>query len=239
MSPGFWREFSRQGRGLNPQSRGERPKTTRQNRVYKEEQLMATHETVRKMTDGQRSDIIATMVAAIPDLTFDEAQRGVIGNKGPFVADIRAVFERHRRKGVAYPAVGQTFELTLQPVRGKEMVRRFGYESRGWEFRGKDIIVPQTRRFKLVQVNYCRELEEIRTRLVEHGKVPEGQWITAFKAAYPEPDGLGPVGVADPSWVDPGGGASFPVVLTDGSLGFGWADGGRGARWRWLVEVSK
>lgn len=59
---------------------------------------METRETVRMMTDGQKSDIIATMVGAIPELTFDEAQYGVIGDKGSFVADIREVFAKRQAR---------------------------------------------------------------------------------------------------------------------------------------------
>ena len=58
-----------------------------------------TQGTVRKMTDGQRSDLIATMVGVIPsDLTFNEAQ-AIIGNKGPFVRDIRKSFAKRRIQG--------------------------------------------------------------------------------------------------------------------------------------------
>jgi len=67
-------------------------------------------ETVRGMTEGQRSDIIATMVGAIPGLNFDEAQ-GIIGNKGPFVTDINAVFKRHTGKPV--PAANTSTELNI------------------------------------------------------------------------------------------------------------------------------
>ncbi|MDO8470618.1 MAG: hypothetical protein Q7S63_01420 [bacterium] len=57
---------------------------------------MTAHGTVRRMTDGQKSDIIATITGVIPsDLSFDEAQT-IIGAKGPFVAEIREVFKRRR-----------------------------------------------------------------------------------------------------------------------------------------------
>jgi hypothetical protein len=61
------------------------------------------------MTDGQRSDLIATMVSAMPSLSFDQAQ-GIIGNKGPFVADIRKVFERYTKH---VPDVQSTAEFTI------------------------------------------------------------------------------------------------------------------------------
>lgn len=57
---------------------------------------METHETVRRMTSDQRSEIIAIMIGVIPDMSFDEAQYGIIDDREPFVADIRTVFEMRR-----------------------------------------------------------------------------------------------------------------------------------------------
>ena len=209
---------------------------------------MATRETVRVMTDGQKSDLLATMAGAIPPLTFDEAQ-GIIGAKGPFVADVRSAFERAKARLVGaptpqptYPMIAAVFELTLDGDDSKNqplaMVRRDGY-SGNWKHKGPVVKGQHTRRFKLVQVGYCRNLDEVRQKLVAHGEIPEGQWREAFKAAYPTPDGAGPVGIADPSWLDSDGGADFPYVYSDGSSYFHWADDGRIERWRWLVAVGK
>ncbi len=55
---------------------------------------MKTHETVRQMTHGQFKDIVATMVGAVPELTFDEAER-LVGDKGNLVVSIREAVERH------------------------------------------------------------------------------------------------------------------------------------------------
>src|SRR3989344_6033266 len=173
---------------------------------------MATHETVHMMTDRQKSDIIATMMGAIPPLTFDEAQ-GIIGEKGPFVAEIRNAFERRRKKIPAaklpHYADGEVFEMTLdgdalenQPL---EMVRREGYIG-NWKDHGPvgQGIVP--RRFKWVAVGYQSNLEAVQTALPPHGKIPEGQWREAVKQMF-EPDREHPRGIADPSWRYPYGGA--------------------------------
>ena len=69
------------------------------------------NETVRAMTDGQRSDIIATMVTAMPTLNFDQAQ-AIIGNKGLFVADIGAAFKRNTGKPVSV-AQAVTTQFTI------------------------------------------------------------------------------------------------------------------------------
>lgn len=50
----------------------------------------------RKSTEGQRSDILQLLLQSIPkDLSYDDAQFGIIGAKKSFKDDIRAVFEKH------------------------------------------------------------------------------------------------------------------------------------------------
>lgn len=56
---------------------------------------MKKSETVRSATNGQRNDVSATLTQCIPaNLTFDDAQN-IIGRKGPFMADIRALFAKY------------------------------------------------------------------------------------------------------------------------------------------------
>lgn len=143
----------------------------------------------------------------------------------------------------AYPADGEIFELTLNgdvpendPI---EMVRRDCYDPAGWKYIGKKVTGKQVRRFKLVRVGRCRNLNEVREKLVAHGSIPEGQWREAFKTAYPEPDENSPVGFADPSWVDPDGNANFPYIYGGGNSDFRWADNDFNEDRRWLVGVSK
>ena len=143
----------------------------------------------------------------------------------------------------AYPKVGEIFELSFdgdvpenQPL---EIVRYFGYDpDDGWKHKGLRVGGKQTCRFKLVQVGYCRNLDEVKERLKAHGKNPGGQWMKAFKMAYPQPDGNGPIGIADASWVDPRGRARFPMVFSGGDLCLLWADIDQGGDWRWLVAVE-
>ena len=63
---------------------------------------METHETVRQMTQGQLKDIVATLVGAIPELTFDEAKR-VVGNKGDLVVSVREAIERRAGRSSEAP----------------------------------------------------------------------------------------------------------------------------------------
>lgn len=139
------------------------------------------------------------------------------------------------------PADGVEFELTIGTIDPLEMVRSDGDDPTEWKFTGSKV-VPQTRMFKLVRTGSCTDLDEVREKLAENGSIPEGQWREALKKAFPRNDGQGPIGIADPSWVDPDGDARFPVLGGDGgpwSSSFVWADSGRGEGWRWLVEVGK
>ncbi|MDP2587789.1 MAG: hypothetical protein Q8P33_03380 [bacterium] len=137
-----------------------------------------------------------------------------------------------------YPSIGEVFELTLEPVKALEMVKSDGYNPEGWQFRGKEITKPETRKFKLVQVGYCDSFEQLQKKLKKHGKSPQGQWREAYKKAFPEPDGQGPVGFADPSWLSPDRRARFPFVRTGGASVFFCADYGFHEYWRWVVEVE-
>lgn len=143
-----------------------------------------------------------------------------------------------------YPKNGEVFELTLDGAAHDplEMVRRcYGYtkEWRHWWHTGAKVVGIHTRRFELVSVGYGIRLEEVRRKLEGKGEVPGGQWIQAFKQAYPEPDGKGPVGVADPAWVDSADGfVYFPYVDSYGNSYFCWAGHDFDKKWRWLVALS-
>ncbi|MBI4095061.1 MAG: hypothetical protein HY435_02620 [Candidatus Liptonbacteria bacterium] len=196
------------------------------------------------MTDGQRNDIIATMVGAMPSLNFDEAQ-AIIGNKSPLVAGVGDAFKRYSSASVTtlrptIPNVGVEFELSLDAgsVDPLEMVRGDGYDPKDWQFKGTRPQGKQTRRFKLVAVGYQPNLDAVRSALKAHGVIPEGQWREAFRQAYPKPDGKGPIGFADLSWVSPDGNRFFPYLDVGGERwlsDFDWAGISRRGVWRWLV----
>ncbi len=141
-----------------------------------------------------------------------------------------------------YPQVGEVIELTLNGDDPKNvplgMVRDFGYYSDGWKHKGKTVTGTQTRRFMLVKVGYQSNLAEARKALeTAHGPTPEGQWLQAFRAEYPTPDGNGPVGIADSAWAGPRGYADFPFVGSNGRPRFGWPGRGLREAWRWLVPA--
>ncbi len=144
----------------------------------------------------------------------------------------------------AYPATGKVFELTLNgsdpathPI---EMVRRDGYDNpEKWRFTGKQLDRIKTRSFKLVEIGYQPNFDAACKALKSHGTIPSGQWREAFKARDQKPDGKGPIGVADPSWVSPDGTVNFPCVYGDGESIFHWTDDDFSDRWRWLVGGVK
>jgi len=143
-------------------------------------------------------------------------------------------------KTATHPEVGQVFELTLteDQLDGEKMADNFGHNfASGWQYTGQK---PEatTGKFKLVQVGFCNNLQEVAAKLKEHGDTPAGQWLQAFKAAYPDPDSKDPIGVADPSWVNPRGHVNFPFVVADGDANFFWTDSYLNRYWRWLVRCK-
>jgi len=89
-----------------------------------------------------------------------------------------------------------------------------------------------------VSIGYQLNLKAAKAALgAKHGPTPSGQWMKAFKDAYPKPDGKSPVGVADASWVDSSGNARFPAVLSDGKPCFDRTVCDLDEDWCWLVAV--
>lgn len=139
-----------------------------------------------------------------------------------------------------YPSTDEPFPLTIAtPFTGIDMVRLDGFSDwKKWKFSGKEIILPQTNQFKLVQIGYQPNWEAVKAALAHHGIIPQGQWRRAFKEAYPHHDGKGPIGVADASWVSPHGPVRFPSVYSDGATDFYWTAYDFRVSWRWLVAVQ-
>lgn len=205
----------------------------------------------RLMTDDQKKDIFSAMVEAFPPLTFYEA-RDIIGNRSSFIAEIRSALEKERKRHRPfYPVNGEVFELTIdgnasenQPLEiARREDRHFGskkwqHVGKKWQHVGKLVTGTQTRRFKLISIVSCREFADITRELARHGTIPEGQWCEALQATY-QHDKEGPLGVADPSWVNPGGGTCFPSIISNGDSCLYWTGDTFSNSWRWLVGVSE
>ena len=141
-----------------------------------------------------------------------------------------------------YPKEGEAFELTLDgdaPENAPlEVVRSFGYDPTGWSHNGPTVTGKQTRQFMLVGIGYQPNLAAAKSALeAKYGPTPEGQWMKAFKDAYPEANGVNPVGVADASWVLPNGCAYFPFVSSGGKPYFRWTVSYLVEGWLWLVPA--
>ncbi len=204
----------------------------------RQEQLMTTYETVRRMTDPQRGDLIATMAGVIPsDLSFDEAQ-AIIGNKGPFVAEIRDAFAKRRLNAV--PADDEWFELEVDDdVNPMSVVTTAGYDQKGWTYLGPKLSGKQTLRVKLVHLGYVRNLKEAEKKADEFGyRLVEGQAREPFKARFPKPDGKGFVVFGGSQWQDPNGDARVAYLRDfkgEWDSYFHWSVSGFLGHWRWLV----
>lgn len=197
---------------------------------------------MQPMSPKQTKELGSKLVQMMPDdLDHDQAQAVIDSPETlrEFLGGLRALHAIP-----PYPAVGEIFELTLdgdapenQPL---EMVSRDGYDHPElWSHNGERVVGVQTRRFKLVEVGFCKNLDEVKEKLAPHGTIPEGQWREAFKKRFRKPDGKGPIGFADSSWVDPRAFVYFPFVDADGGSLFYWADYDFYADWRWLVGVRK
>lgn len=140
-------------------------------------------------------------------------------------------------ESMTYPANGE-FNLSIpEPFTGLEMVSKNGFTG-SWRFIGQEITAPQAKRFKLVTIGRQPNFEAVKTKLAEHGAIPQGQWCRALKRVYPKHCGE-QIGVADASWLDPDNDTHFPFIDSDGVECFGRASPNSffSANWWWLVEV--
>lgn len=196
------------------------------------------NKTVPKMTDKQRSDLIATMAGAIPaDLSFDEAQ-AIIGKEGPFVADIREVFA----KRCAIPGDDVWFDLEVDNnINPMDLVTAAGHNISGrQQYLGPEFFSGKlTYRVKLVRLGYVGDLKEARRKADEMGyRLVEGQAREPFKTMFPKSDGKGPIIFGGSEWQDPYGRASVTFLHSfevEWDSLFRLSSNVFHDNWRWLV----
>lgn len=216
---------------------------------------MADDQGTESVMIGEQVGTICTIIEhAIPIkvISFDDANAILGKNREAFIAAIRKAFLKKRlRKHIPVapsqrseqlivaniPAVGVEFELTLdgdtmQPERCCDGMT-------GWEYKGFTIIGKYTRRFKLVRIGYCKDIDDVKKQLQLIGGSPSSQWMLAFRAKYSKHDNRGPIGVCDPSWeLDRIPGTYFPSFFGGiAGIHFSRRDLARDESWRWLVEV--
>ena len=139
-----------------------------------------------------------------------------------------------------YPADNEVFTLTIaKPFTGMSMVRDDGFKMwHEWKFVGQEITQPRTGRFKLFTTQRSIDFSMVKSKLVLHGAIAQGQWRRALAAAYPKAVSNGPIGVADASWVEPSPTSQFPFILDEGEESFDHVEDMFDGTWRWLVEVK-
>ncbi|MEK9134760.1 MAG: hypothetical protein AAB451_00415 [Patescibacteria group bacterium] len=167
-----------------------------------------------KATDGQRRDIAATIVAAIPhDLSFKEAQE-IIGGKGPFIANIREVFTSRRLTIV--PAGGVWFNLEVIDVDPMTVVALANYEVKDWKYLGPQYTGKRVRRVKLIHLGHNNNLNEARARADGMGyRLVGGQMMEPFRNKFPKYNDTGPIVFGGDEWLNPHGETRVVAYLHD------------------------
>jgi len=204
---------------------------------------MADDQGTDSVMTGEQFGTICTIIEhAIPIkvISFEDANAILGKNREAFVAAVREAFLKKRlRKHIVtnIPRVGVEFELTLN---GDTMPpERCCDGMTGWKYKGFTIIGEYTRRFKLVRMSHCKDIDDVKKQLQLIGGSPYSQWMFAFKAKYSKHDNDGPIGVCDPSWeLERIPGTYFPSFF-GGITGihFSRCDLAKDESWRWLVEV--
>jgi hypothetical protein len=138
-----------------------------------------------------------------------------------------------------YPKTGEVFELTLNPNAPENTPLGIINLPETWKHNGKVVTSKETKLFMLVSIRSWFCLAQARCELEDlYGPTPEGQWIKAFKGAYPVTDFNKSVYIADGSWIHQSGDAYYPCVNQIGELSLRCAKSVTSREW-WLVEVKK
>lgn len=146
------------------------------------------------------------------------------------------LYARFRRP--RFPKVGEVFTLTAkEEITGLSLVTDFGYDSKGWRTIATTIKAGTTGRFVLLSVGYQPSRFRVdRACMARAGGPVSGCWLKVFDEKFGS-NGYNPVGVADPSWLNPGGLSDFPVVYEGGERRFHSADSDYTDRWVWLCAA--
>lgn len=150
-------------------------------------------------------------------------------------------------KIITVPGIEVPFELTLKaPIQGLRLLELFGCDTQGWDYKGPVMTGPLTRKFMLVSVGKSSYLPTVICRLTAWPNETQGQWLEAFRRAYPQNDGQGPIGVADPSWIvlhtANGDNQKYFPRLLPAARGwdpyFSYLSLNDEVEWRWLIELK-
>lgn len=212
--------------------------------------MTATHETVREMTQGQLKDIVATLIGAIPDLTFDEAQ-AVIGDKGSLISGVGEAFERFRIRPtpvLSSPDPVETLTISV-PYAGSQTIARLLKTGKyDWtnesttdrNFPAGDKSGEETVELSLVHFGRTfQNGDEVIRALDEAEFIPAlPAHLLALGAAKPDLQRQFPIAALGQTWTDPDG--CRHVVALDGHayeryVDLGWVEDVWHEDWRFLA----
>ena len=195
---------------------------------------------MEKMSVGQARELHSRLVRCAPDdLDTDLAQ--ALNDASPeiireFLAGLKTL-----QVFCSVPEDGEEFELSLDgnAVDPLAMVRKDGYSGE-WQFNGPKVEGVQTRRFQLVRLGYCPNLDEAKAKAQTRGyRLAEGEWREAFRKRFLRPAVGDLIAFGGSGWSDPYGGRGFPYLdESDGAWDsdFDWVGSGFDEDWRWLVS---
>ncbi|MFA6537158.1 MAG: hypothetical protein WCT18_02030 [Patescibacteria group bacterium] len=160
----------------------------------------------------------------------------------------------HQRETYSVPVIysGEIFELTLYNGLADNpglVFRDYDHGGVHTRFGGKQINACEIgqHQFQLVEVGDQENMEAVVKELEQFGKIPCGQWIEAFRFRFPLSDGLGNIGVADPSWITTvwaGDATSYPMLTNYSGQDkpwkptWFWKHEKVSKGFRWLVQVD-
>jgi hypothetical protein len=143
---------------------------------------------------------------------------------------------------IEVPEVLSRFNLTMaevvDPLKMASADSACGGE---WRYTGAGVVAPKSKTCMLVKVGNQPGLAHVSAELeaLKLGNAAQGQWRKAFKDTFPQPDGRGPIGFLDTSWVQDGL-ECFPSLYPSAN-GRWWEErwtfvgGSFYHRWRWVV----
>jgi hypothetical protein len=175
---------------------------------------MKNHETVQPMTAEQFGDIIATMVVAVPRLSFEQAQ-AIISEKGPFATEIRSLFR-------LWQTVREQFFLAVNhknilPDFVQEWMGQWmNLESTTWKYIGPSFSGVRNYNVELVRLGSYSpyyNLDHIRKIAQERNcRLLEGQAVIPFMARFLQSDRFLPIIFGGSEWENKNGDANVIVI---------------------------
>ena len=135
-------------------------------------------------------------------------------------------------------AIGEQFPF-FDPL---ALIHKCGHSlSGGGQCCGRTLIGPQSGEFKLVQVDSCASWSELIGKISKLGRLPESQWLEAYRLTYQSSDNCKHVSLPEILMKDPQGHEYYPNLVGKEYMEFCPLIPGRsvsGPLYRWLVRAD-